>query len=107
MSAQCLEALEKANGVRVARSLLKQRVYAGEVRVIELLLDPPECISPHPDRYRKIPTVAEVLSWQKRWGPRRAFRFLKRLNVSPTLTPSDLSPATIRRIGEALEEKDV
>lgn len=99
---QPMTALAKANAVRSARVKLRNAVAAGEVDVRDLILDPPEII--RPGEAAKAPvTVARLLSWQHRWGMRRAAKLLGPIGVGPYTTPFDLSRTRreqiVRRLG--------
>ena len=75
---QHLQALERANAVRLARAALKRSVAAGELCVAEVILDAPwEAESM---------TVADLLTSQRRWGHTRCRRFLQSIPLSETKT---------------------
>jgi len=70
---QHLQALERANRVRLARAELKRRIAADEVTVAEVVLACPwqaESMS-----------VSDLLISQKRWGRARARRLLFSLGL--------------------------
>ena len=96
------QALVKANAVRSERVKLRHAVAAGEVDVRDLILAPPELIRPTTAAKSPV-TVARLLSWQHRWGTRRAAKLLGPLGVGPYATPFDLSLARreqiVRRLG--------
>lgn len=94
-------ALAKANAVRSERAAMHRRVAAGELDVRDLLLDPPEILRPGESAKAPV-TVARLLSWQHRWGMRRAAIFLRPFEVGPYTTPFDLSTARREQIVEAL-----
>lgn len=99
---QAREALVKANAVRSERVRLRNAVAAGEVDVRDLILDPPEMIRPSVGARQPV-TVARLLSWQHRWGTRRAAKLLGPLGIGPYVTPFDLSRTRreqiVRRLG--------
>ena len=75
---QHLQALERANAVRLARAALKRAVAAGEMCVADVILDAPwEAESM---------TVADLLTSQRRWGHTRCRRFLQSIPLSETKT---------------------
>lgn len=69
-----MQALERANDVRLARAYLKRQIAAGETTVQEILADPPPEIANM--------TIAELLLAQHRWGSQRMRQFLKALGIS-------------------------
>ena len=71
---QHMQALARANRVRLARAALKRAVAAGERRVAEIVLESPwetESMS-----------ISELLSAQRRWGRTRSRKFLGELALS-------------------------
>ena len=100
---QHLQALARANRVRLARAALKRSVASGERSVDEVILECPwECESM---------SISELLSSQRRWGRTRSRKFLVALALSEnkrigTLTPRQrmlLASALRHKSGEALE----
>lgn len=65
---QHLEALEQANRVRFSRAVLKRLIKSGEVRLSDVLLDPPE--------YLKTCPIGEMVRAQDRWGRARTRELL-------------------------------
>jgi len=65
---QCLEALERANDVRLARAQLKRRVRAGGMDAAEVLLTSPW--------QTRTMSVGELLMTQRGWGRVRVRRLL-------------------------------
>src|SRR5919197_3135176 len=66
---QHLQALERANAVRLARAELKRRVAVGDVSAAEVILSSPweaESMS-----------VSDLLTSQRRWGSTRCRKFLQ------------------------------
>ena len=80
---QRLDALERANSVRIRRSQLKRDVKAGRVSVIALLADPPEFIETMKvyDLLLAVPMVATV----------KANQIVTRCRISPSKTVGGLS----------------
>ena len=65
---QHLQALERANQVRLARAQLKRRVAAGQISATEIVLAcPPEAEGM---------AVSDLLMSQRRWGRTRCRKFL-------------------------------
>lgn len=75
---QHMQALQRANEVRLARADLKKRIARGEQTVPEVVLDTPwEAESM---------TLFELLTSQRRWGNHRAQRFLAGIGMPETKT---------------------
>jgi hypothetical protein len=71
---QHMQALQRANAVRLARAELKRRVAEGELSAAEVILGSPwEAESM---------TVSELLTSQRRWGHTRCRRFLQAVPMS-------------------------
>ena len=65
---QHMQALERANAVRLARAELKRRVAIGEITAADVILGAPwEAESM---------TVSDLLTSQRRWGHTRSRKFL-------------------------------
>jgi hypothetical protein len=75
---QHLQALERANQVRLARAELKRRVAAGTQTAAEIVLEcPPEAEGM---------AIADLLMSQKRWGRTRCRKFLAAIPLSENKT---------------------
>lgn len=71
---QHLQALQRANAVRLARAELKRRVALGEISAADVILETPwEAESM---------TVGDLITSQHRWGHTRCRRLLHRLQIS-------------------------
>jgi hypothetical protein len=71
---QHMEALRRANAVRLARAALKRRVGHGEISAADVILASPweaESMS-----------VGDLLTSQRRWGHTRARKFLQAVPMS-------------------------
>jgi hypothetical protein len=71
---QRLDALARANRMRVARANLKRRIASGDVSCADLLLRPTWEIQSMP--------VAALLASQRYWGKYRARQFLRSIQLS-------------------------
>lgn len=67
---QTMEALDRANRIRKARAAIKRAILAGDQRICDVVLDPPECMLTI--------TLSELLRSQPRWGYDRARKCLSR-----------------------------
>lgn len=75
---QHLQALDRANAVRLARADLKRRIVDGEVRASAVILRTPW--------EAQTMTIAELLVTQRRWGATRARKFLAEIGMPETKT---------------------
>jgi len=75
---QHMQALQRANKVRLARAELKRRIASGELSAAEVVSTPPdEALTME---------VTELLMSQRRWGHTRARRFLAGIPMAETKT---------------------
>jgi hypothetical protein len=80
---QHLQALNRANEVRLARAELKRQVAEGRVSVGDVIVESPwEACSM---------TVADLLMSQRRWGLTRCRKLLAQIPVSETKTIGSLT----------------
>jgi hypothetical protein len=82
-SAQRLEALRKANAIRVSRAQLKKELATGAVRIEQILARPPDCANTE--------RVSVLLLAVPKYGRVRASRLLARARISDSKTLSALS----------------
>jgi hypothetical protein len=81
---QHLQALERANRVRLARAELKRRIGAGDATVAEVIRTCPwEAESM---------TISDLLVSQRRWGRTRCRKFLGSLPLSEQKQVGQLTP---------------
>jgi hypothetical protein len=73
---QRLQALERANEIRLARAELKRRIAYGGISAAEVILNPP-CEA-------QSWAIGELLLSQRRWGSTRCRKFLVRNQISET-----------------------
>lgn len=90
---QHMEALDRANVVRLARARVRREVACGEVTVREVL---------EARRHRLYSGIRlrDLLGWQQRWGDQRVTRVLDRAGLVGEI--GDLSDADVRRLGVSL-----
>jgi hypothetical protein len=75
---QHMQALQRANKVRLARAALKRNVAQGAIPVSDVILTCPwEAASM---------TIAELLGSQRRWGTTRCSKFLAQIGLPETKT---------------------
>lgn len=78
---QFLEALAKANVVRLRRAEIKHAVHDGEMSLLDAMADPATVNMP----------LSELLAAQRNWGLTTAVRLLSLLEMPSTLRVGDLS----------------
>ena len=92
---QHLQALERANAVRLARAELKRRVAEGEITAAEVILSSPwEAESM---------TVSDLLTSQHRWGHTRCRKFLQCIPMSETKTIGSMTDRQRRQLAGMLD----
>jgi hypothetical protein len=80
---QHMQALQRANEVRLARAELKRNVGDGAITVDEIILTCPwEAASM---------TIAELLTSQRRWGTTRCRKFLAGIGMPETKTVGSMT----------------
>ncbi|MGZ4268758.1 MAG: hypothetical protein ACXVFN_06220 [Solirubrobacteraceae bacterium] len=89
-----MQALQRANAVRLARAELKRRVAEGEVHVGEVILASPwEAESM---------TVGDLLTSQRRWGHTRCRKFLQCIPMSENKTVGSMTERQRTALAQAL-----
>ncbi|HEX6229763.1 MAG TPA: hypothetical protein VFZ41_09925 [Solirubrobacterales bacterium] len=94
---QHMQALARANRVRLARAELKRTIARGDAEVAAVIRDCPwetESMS-----------LAELLTSQRRWGRTRARKFLQSLALSENKRLGTLTQRQRTLLASALEEK--
>jgi hypothetical protein len=81
---QHMQALARANRVRLARAELKRSIGRGDVEVAEVIQDCPW--------ETESMTLAELLTSQRRWGRTRARKLLQALALSENKRIGTLTP---------------
>jgi hypothetical protein len=98
---QHMQALARANRVRLARAELKRQIAVGEVSVGDVVLGcPPEAESM---------SIADLLTSQHRWGETRCRRLLLSMGMSETKTVVSMTERQRRELaarlgGEPIDE---
>jgi hypothetical protein len=96
-TAQCMEALARANEVRLARAALKRDIGAGRRAVTEVVIDSPwEADSM---------SLSELLCSQRRWGRARSRKLLSSAALSEGKKVGSLTERQRRILVGALEAK--
>jgi hypothetical protein len=96
-TSQCMQALARANEVRLARAALKRDVGAGRRGVTEVIVDCPweaESMS-----------LSELLCSQRRWGRARSRKLLASAGLKETKRLGTLTDRQRRLLVGALEAK--
>jgi hypothetical protein len=95
---QHLQALQRANAVRLARAELKRRVADGDVTAAEVILGSPwEADSM---------TVSDLLTSQRRWGSTRCRKFLQCLSIPENKTIGSMTDRQRRVLAALLNESE-
>jgi hypothetical protein len=93
---QHLQALQRANAVRLARAELKRRVALGEITAAEVIESAPwEAESM---------TVSDLLTCQHRWGHTRCRRVLHAVPMSENKTIGSMTDRQRRALARLLRE---
>ena len=91
---QHMQALQRANAVRLARAELKRRVAVGEICAADVILDAPwEAESM---------TISDLLTSQRRWGHTRCRKFLQCVPMSENKTVGSMTDRQRRALAEML-----
>jgi hypothetical protein len=91
---QHMQALQRANAVRLARAELKRRVADGETHVSDVILGSPwEAESM---------TVGDLLTSQRRWGHTRCRKFLQCIPMSENKTIGSMTDRQRSALAHAL-----
>jgi hypothetical protein len=94
---QCMQALARANKVRLARAELKRAIGAGRCSVIEVIVESPwEADSM---------SLSELLCSQRRWGRARSRKLLSSAAISEGKKVGSLTERQRRILVHALEAK--
>ena len=93
---QHLQALQRANAVRLARADLKRRVAEGDVSAADVILGSPwEAESM---------TVSDLLTSQKRWGSTRCRKFLQCVPIPENKTIGSMTERQRRALAQMLRD---
>jgi hypothetical protein len=96
-TSQCMEALARANKVRLARAALKRDISAGHRNITEVIMDSPweaESMS-----------LSELLCSQRRWGRARSRKLLSSTALSEGKRVGTMTERQRRLLVAALEVK--
>lgn len=94
---QHLQALAKANQVRLARAALKRAIAGGEVSVAEVVVEAPW--------ESKTMSISELLASQHRWGRTRSRKFLSALGLGENKRLKTLTKRQRGLVARALEAR--
>ena len=93
-SSQSAQALQRANRLRRARSMLKARVADGQLAAAEVILNPPSEAAGMP--------VVQVLASQRGWGEARSRAFLAQVALREDKTIGSLTERQRRAVASLL-----
>jgi hypothetical protein len=91
---QHMQALQRANAVRLARAELKRRVAVGEISAAEVILDTPW--------QAESMTVSDLLTSQRRWGHTRCRKFLQCVPMSENKTVGSMTDRQRQALAQML-----
>ena len=94
---QHMQALARANEVRLARAALKREVAAGNRSALDVVLD---C----PWEARSM-CISELLSAQRRWGKARSRKLIQHAGLKETKELGSMTERQRRVLASALEAK--
>ena len=96
-TAQCMEALARANEVRLARAALKREISAGRRSVTEVIIESPWEVESM--------SLSELLCSQRRWGRARSRKLLASAALGEGKKVGSLTERQRRILAGALEAK--
>jgi hypothetical protein len=96
-SSQCMEALARANQVRLARAALKRDISAGRRNITEVIMQSPWEVESM--------SLSELLCSQRRWGRARSRKLLSSTALSEGKRVGTLTERQRRILVAALEAK--
>ena len=96
-TSQCMEALARANKVRLARAALKREISAGHRNITEVIMESPWEVESM--------SLGELLCSQRRWGRARSRKLLSSTSLSEGKRVGTLTERQRRILVAALEEK--
>jgi hypothetical protein len=94
---QHLQALARANQVRLARAALKRQIAGGVCSVAEVIVDAPW--------ESETMTISELLSSQHRWGRTRSRKFLSSLGLTENKKLNTLTDRQRQLVAAALHAR--
>ena len=97
VDSQCMQALARANQVRLARAALKREIGAGRRGVIDTVVDCPWEVESM--------TLSELLRSQRRWGRARLASCSPRLGLSESKRLGTLTERQVGILVRALQAK--
>src|SRR5262245_30709918 len=96
-TSQCMQALARANQVRLARAALKREISAGRRSVREVVLDSPSEVESM--------SLSELLCSQRRWGRARSRKLLASIALGESKRLGTLTERQRGILVSALEAK--
>jgi hypothetical protein len=99
VDSQCMQALARANQVRLARAALKREIGAGRRSVIDTVIERSWEVESM--------TLCELLRSQRRWGRARARKLLTSIGLSEGKRLGTLTDRQVGILVRALQAKNV
>jgi hypothetical protein len=97
VDSQCMQALARANQVRLARAALKRDIGAGQRSVVDTVIERPWEVESM--------TLSELLRSQRRWGRARARKLLTSIGLSEGKRLGTLTERQVGILARALQAK--
>ena len=94
---QHLQALERANAVRLARAELKRRIARGDTTAAEVIMEAPWEVDSM--------TIGDLLTSQRRWGATRCRRLLQAVPISESKPIGAMTERQRRALATMLHEQ--
>lgn len=99
VDSQCMQALARANQVRLARAALKREIGAGRRCVVETVIERPWEVESM--------TLSELLRSQRRWGRARARKLLTSIGLGEGKRLGSLTERQVGILVRALQAKNI
>jgi hypothetical protein len=99
VDSQCMQALARANQVRLARAALKREIGSGRRGVIDTVVERPWEVESM--------TLSELLRSQRRWGRARARKLLTSIGLSEGKRLGTLTERQVGILVRALQAKSL
>jgi len=96
-TSQCMEALARANKVRLARAALQREISAGHRNITEVIMESPWEVESM--------SLGELLCAQRRWGRARSRKLLSSTSLSEGKRVGTLTERQRRILVAAIEAK--
>lgn len=97
MTQQAMEALQRANDIRLGRAMIKKEIKEGKVSVVDVLETEPYICDGM--------SVLQLFTAQHRWAVKKADRFIKHTLANPGKKLGELTKKERTRLIERYQEQ--